>query len=277
MNPALWLVINPESGSNAPETVSAVTAALAAAGHAPARTVPIGQGMPTAAELDRASVGTVAVLAGDGTVNAVANALEGSGRRLLVLPGGTANLLARELHGDRPADVVARNFAALAVRRRTCIRTNFGTALIEVLAGPGAIWSEVREEMRGGDVSSVAGKTVEAIRQSTSAPRVELLDPKGGNPAGYAGVRLEATDAGIWVEGFAAETVSDYLQQGIALLRRNFREGPHDDLGHHAAVRCRSLGNEPIALMIDGERREGSAQERFLLAPFALDLLASPG
>lgn len=277
MTRALWLILNPDSGSNTAEAVAEVCAALAEAGHPPVRTISAKEGLPSKTELERERVGIIAVLAGDGTVNSVATALEGCGRPLLVLPGGTANLLAGELHGDRPAAEIARGLAGLVPLRRNCIRARSGTALVEVLAGPGAIWSDVREEMRSGAVAGIAGKAMEAIRQSTSGPMVALVDPPGGNPAGYAGIRLAVEEPGIGIEGFAAETVSEYLQHGLALLRRNFRNGPHDELGHHREARCRSLGDEPLALMIDGERRDGAAEERFSLAPFALDLLASQG
>ncbi len=276
MNGTLWLITNPDSGSNSDEMVAQVSAAFAEAGHAPRRRLSIKDGLPAIAELEREGVGIVAVLAGDGTVNALAAALQGWRGALLVLPGGTANLLAGELHGKRAAAEIARGFSSLGAIRRNCIRSRVGTALVEVLAGPGAFWSEVREEMRSGAALGVAGKAVEAIRQSTSGPMVALVDPPLGDPAGYAGIRLSIAAGGMAVDGYGADTVGEFLQQGLALLRRNFREGPHETLGLHPGALCRSLGDEPIALMIDGERREGSTQERFSLAPFALDLLASP-
>jgi hypothetical protein len=106
---------------------------------------------------------------------------------------------------------------------------------------------------------------------------VVLDDPQLGKPDGYAGIRLDIAEGAMLVEGYGADTVGDYLRQGLALLRRNFREGPHDELGGHETVTCRSLGDASLPLMFDGERREGAAVERFSLAPFALDLLAPEG
>lgn len=273
----MWLVVNEASGSWSAEAVEGVRAALAGAGRPVARQVDARDGPLDPARLDRAGVAVIAVLAGDGTINAVANALEGWRGALLALPGGTANLLARALHGeDDPARIAAR-FAALAPVRRPCIRWPGGAALVEVLAGPGAQWSEVREELRDGGVAPLAEKAVKAIRQSTTGPLVALTDPPLGRADGYPGVRLAVGDAGMSVDGYGAETLGDLLKQGLALLRRDFREGPHDVLGTHPSVACRSLGGEPLALMVDGERREGAVQERFSLAPFALDLLASTG
>lgn len=277
MTTILWLAINRASGSNSPDAVAAVHQALAAAGAGPARTVDAADGLPDRAALEAAGVTHMAVFGGDGTVNALATGIEGWGGALLVLPGGTANLLARALHGEREAPDIAAGFAAMERVRRGCIRSGQGTALVEVLAGPGAAWSDVREGMRNGAVGEVAGAAVEAIRQSTAGPMVAIVEPALGRAEGYSGVRLEVAQGGMTVEGYGADTIGEYLRQGMALLRRNFREGPHDDLGRHAAVLARAVEGTAVPLMIDGERREGHREERFSLAPFALDLLVSPG
>lgn len=273
----LWLLVNAASGSNSDEAIRAVVAGLAAAGQPVGRTLDAQAGLPDRAMLDQAGVATLAVFTGDGTIHAVANALEGWGGALLPLPGGTANLLARDLHGDATAEVIAAAFPRLRRVRRTCVRTSHGAALAEVLAGPGATWSDVREGLRDGAVGEVAGAAIEAIRQSTAGPMVALADPAMGRPEGYAGVRLAPRAAGMTVDGYGPEGLGDLLAQGLALLRRNFREGPHEELGRHAQVTCRSLAGEPIPLMIDGERRDGKAEERFSLDPFALDLLSTTG
>jgi len=275
MTAKLWLIVNPASGSYSGEAVAQLRAAFAGAGAPVTRTLAAAAagGLPGRAEVEAEGVSLVAVYAGDGTVNSVATALEGWAGALLVLPGGTANLLARELHGEREAAEIVAGHAALEPLRRDCIRYAGGTALAEVLAGPGATWSEVREELREPDVGAVAGKAVAAIKESTVGPLVRLVEPALGRQEGYAGVRLAPQQGAMEVEGYGAKTVGDYFRQGLALLRRNFREGPHEELGHHREVLCRSVGEAPIALMIDGERREGGAEERFSLAPFELDLL----
>jgi hypothetical protein len=271
-----WLLVNAASGSNTDAALRELMDAFAVGEAKPQRVVDVPRdGLPPHPDLTAGGVSRIAVFAGDGTVNSVVTSLDGWGGHVVVLPGGTANLLARALHGERSAAEIVRDLPSLISVRRPAIRTGQGLALIEVLAGPGATWSDVREGLRDGDLPGVAASSLTAIRQSTIGPMVAIADPPLGKPEGYSGVRLEATAGGMEVEGYGADTVSDYLLQGLALLRRDYRQGPHDDLGAVPALTCRSLGAEPIELMIDGERRTGSTEERFSLAELAVDLLAS--
>lgn len=272
----LWLIANRASGSNDDAALDALVGALTEAEVPPARVIDChSDDLPGRAALEQAGVATLAVFTGDGTANAVITSLEGWQGQVLLLPGGTANLLAKALHGESSASEIVAGFATgtLAVQHRFCVRSSQGTALIEVLAGPGASWSDVRESLREGAIGETASAAIEAVRQSANGPMVVLAEPPLGKPEGYAGVRLAPHAAGMEVEGYGADTVADYLKQGLALVRRNFREGPHDDLGDHREVLCRSADGSPIALMIDGERRDGGGEERFLLAPLDVNLL----
>lgn len=271
-----WLCVNAASGSNNEAAMAAVTQAFEAVNAAPARIIDLAEGaLPQRRELAEGNVARLAIFAGDGTTNAVVTALEGWDGQILVLPGGTANLLARSLHGDRDALTIVHALPRLTPLRRHCIRSSQGTGLIEVLAGPGATWSDVREGLREGDLPGIAASTATAIRQSTAGPMVAIVEPRLGRPDGYSGVRIEAAEQGLLIEGYGADTVADYLRQGLALLRRDFRQGPHEELGAAPEILCRSLGDGPIELMIDGERRTGGREERFSLAELQVDLLAS--
>jgi Diacylglycerol kinase catalytic domain len=273
----LWLAINRASGSNDDATVAALVAVFAAAGAEPARTIDCSSAdLPSRAALESAEVACLAIFTGDGTINALVPPLEGWAGQVLVLPGGTANLLARSLHGDADAASIVRAFAAgeLGQVQPPCIRVGSHTALVEVLAGPGAAWSDVREGMREGDLAGIANTAVEAVRQSASGPMVTVVAPALGRREGYAGVRLALSATGMSVDGYGADTLGDYFRQGLALLRRDFREGPHDELGEHPQVACRSADGSPIALMIDGERMDGAGEQTFVLETLHVNLLA---
>ena len=275
VNPILWLVVNEASGSNDHEAVQNLIGALERHARPPAKVIDIQQAaVPDRAALDAAGVGLLAVFAGDGTTNALATGLEGWGGRLLVLPGGTSNLLSKKLHGDLDAEAILAQLPAMRPQRRSCIRGAEGTALIEILAGPGAAWSDVREGLREGDIGEIARSGAEAIRQSFTGPMVVVVEPAVGRPEGYTGVRLVPQGGAMRVEGYGANSAADLLRQGVALAKRDYREGPHDDLGTFGEVVCRSLGQTPIELMIDGERGTTAPEARFSLAEFGLDLLA---
>lgn len=270
------LIVNAASGSNTPEGCEALREGLAAQGTAVARSVAVPDDpLPTAAELDAAGIGLVAIYTGDGTIRSVLTRLEGWRGAVLVLPGGTTNLLSKALHGDRPAAEIVASLSSMSRKRRSCLRSSAGTAVIEVVAGPGAKWSDVREGLRDGDVAAVASTAVEAAQASAGGSMVILSHPDIGRRLGYSGVRLTPTADGIDVEGYGADTIAGYLAQGMALLRRDFRTGPHDDLGVHPLVHCASVDSSPIELMLDGERECGPADLQFSLAELDVDLLTA--
>lgn len=272
-----WLVVNGASGGNAEDSVASLEKALAKAGRRPARVIDLQcDECPDRAAVEEAGVDLLAIFTGDGSANAIITRLDGWTGDVLLLPGGTANLLACDLHGSEQVEAIIAALGAgrLSAPPRQVIRCSQGAALIEILAGPGATWSDVREGLREGDIGGIAETALEAARQSTAGPMVRVADPELGREEGYSGVRLATAGDAMTVDGYGAQNVVDYVRQGIALLRRDFREGPHDELGRHQAVLCRSIDGSPIELMVDGERRTGLPEERFSLAPLRVRLLA---
>lgn len=267
--PATWLVVNEASGSNSAAAVTAILKALADAGHAPSRVVRFPEeNLPDRAALEVEGVGLLVTFTGDGTINAQVARIHDWQGYLLVLPGGTKNLLAKSLHGEVGVATIIERLGAGELRPREdarMIRSTHGDALCEIVVGPGARWSDVRETIRYGDVAAVATTLAEAIRQSAGGPQVVVAEPALGKVDGYPAVRLSPAGQAMTVQGYRAEGLVDYARQGVAILKRDFRRGPHDELGAHPAVVCRST--EAIELMIDGERRRGEREERFVIAP----------
>ena len=274
----LWLVANSASGSNDDTALAELVERLRASGHAPARVIDCSsEPLPDRAGLEQAGVATLAVFTGDGTISALLPPLEGWDGQVLVLPGGTTNLLAKMLHEPCDLAAIIAAFADGQARpeRRSCVRWPGHTAMCEVLAGPGAKWSDVREGLRERDLGAVTSTAIDAVKESAGGAMVQLAEPLLGHEQGYAGVRMVPHETGLAVTGYRVDGISDYLKQGLALLQRDFREGPHDELGKHRELLCRSADGSPIELMIDGERAAGKSEERFSLATLALDLLAT--
>lgn len=270
-----WLIYNGASGSHDEDALRDLVAALGAAGYDPARVLDCKDGTPNADEAKRAGLRALVIHGGDGTLSRTIGKLEGFSGEILPLPGGTFNLLARQMFGERTSLEIASllGSGALQVQRRACIRGQGVLALSELLAGPGAKWADVREEMREANIGEVIAKGWDAAATSTVGPMILLSDPAVGRPDGYAGIRLCPTPAGIAIEGYAAEGLGDYVQQGIAILKRDFREGPHDELGDAPRVSCRSADEAAIPLMVDGERSEGAGYLTFSLDTLDCNLL----
>lgn len=274
----LWLVANSASGSNDNDALAALVEQLGAVGHAPARVINgAEEDLPSRVALEQAGVATLVVFTGDGTVSALLPPLEGWSGQVLVLPGGTTNLLAKMLHGTCENDTIIAAFVGgrAEVVKRTCVCSSGHVALCEVLAGPGAKWSDVREGLRDRDLAAVASTALEAVKDSAGGAMVQLIQPRLGNAEGYAGVRIVPQTGGLMVDGYRSDGFADYFKQGLALIKRDFRDGPHDELGVHSEIVCRSIDGTPIELMFDGERASGGPEERFSLATLAVNLLAT--
>ncbi|WP_225205220.1 diacylglycerol kinase family protein [Novosphingobium huizhouense] len=274
----LWLVVNAASGSNSEESCAALVARLAAAGHEPARIVRFpDDALPGVAELDAAGVCTLAIFTGDGTINSQVRKLIDWTGTILILPGGTQNLLAKALHGvDCSVESIVEALAAqrMSPRALRAVQTSQGPALVEVLAGPGATWADVREGVRDLDLPTIASALGEAVRNTAAGALVRVVDPAVGKPAGYRALRVDAVAGPLTLDGYDVEGVGDVAAQGLAMLvKRDFRAGPHDELGTCERVTVES--DAPIALMLDGERFDGGLSETFTAITLPVQFLGS--
>lgn len=271
-----WLIVNPASGSNDDEAFEAVCACCRDNGIEIDRVIRFpDDDLPTAAQLDAAGIEMVTIFTGDGTINAAVTGLYGWSGTILTLPGGTMNLLSIRLHGDVPRDeIVARVARGEGWRTRPAVaRCSAGDALAGLMVGPGTAWFDVREAMRDGDVLALASGLVEAIGESTAGTPVRFAEPRIGKDEGYPLVVMTPESGKISVAAYHSETVGDYAQQGVALLKRDFRQGPHDDLGALSDMVLESAGEEPLDVLIDGEPATLARRENFTVAECGVDLV----
>lgn len=273
----LWFVCNPSSGSNDDAVVDELLATFTRIGLAPDHVVRFPDDpAPGPQELDAAGVDLLAVFAGDGTTHSVVTGAYGWGGSVLVLPGGTMNLLAKRLHGDVPAIETILRLASdtpISRIRPKVARGRLGDGLTGALVGPGTVWNDVREAMRAASIVEFFTTAREAISYSASGPRVLCADADCGREEGYVAISVVPHEDGLEANGFYAESLGDYAGQGIALLSRNFRNGPHDELGRHPSLHLVSSTGMAMGMLIDGESRDGGAEERFELATCEVDLI----
>jgi hypothetical protein len=274
----IWLVSNEASGSNSKDAIATLEALCAGHGlRIAGRSAFPADVLPAPADLAAAGAGVVMVYAGDGTINAVISRYAGWSGSVLVMRGGTMNLLYHRLHGEREMEQVLACVAAgrVARVRPGVVHSAHGQALAGLMAGPGTSWCDVREALREGAVVDLAASTVKALEQSLAGATIACRQPALGNTAGYPLLMLTPQDDGIVVEAYHAESAAEYVAQGWALLKRDFRQGPHDDLGVVQRLRFGSSDGAPFGLLIDGEPKETGPETEVSLASCGVDLLAT--
>ena len=267
------LVINSNSGSANSVDEDVLNAAFEAGGFQIVSRISLpDDDLPSRGQVEANDFDTVAVCAGDGTISSVCASLAGWTGEILILPGGTMNLLSRRLHGEYIlSDLInlLPNISAPAAPVPV-IKIGGTDVLTGLTVGPSTRWGKVREGIRQANISSLS-ETVPAAWSETLGDDGVWLN---GNPRqAYAGIFIEPHDAeNISVLAFRANGLGDMVNHGLAWLRRDFREGPRDELGlmHAATV----IGDHnDTGILLDGEYedrtlpltcRAGMSSVRFL-------------
>jgi hypothetical protein len=277
LNP-VWLVTNASSGSNGADALDALEDCCREHRFVLKRRTRFpDEDLPDPASLDAEGFRTVAVFAGDGTVNTLLTRLRGWGGAVLVLPGGTMNLLYRRLHGERTVEQTIAEVARGEARRIRpgIIRCAQGDGYAGVLAGPGTSWGEVREALREADLPELASSAVRAIEETLAGELIACAEPQLGRAEGYPLIDLTPRGGEIEIAAYYADSADEYLEQAWALLRRNFREGPHDVLGRASRLRLAGANGGSFGLLIDGEQAPPAVEAEFRLVPCEVDLIAT--
>jgi hypothetical protein len=201
----LWIITNPASGSTSPKRCAELEALLSARGDTIAgRTDFPTESLPDPAALGSAKVDTVVLFAGDGTINAAVCALADWPGAILILPGGTMNLLAHALHGsyDIATIIAAADHRPVAL---PFVEAGPHHAFVGLILGPAARWVRAREAMRAGQFRRLIAAARNAWRctfttgiRLTGAPALAgryqavVVQPTG------RGLALGAIDARDW-------------------------------------------------------------------------------
>lgn len=247
----LWFITNPNSGSATREKCEALEAVFEERGLVLAgRTAFPDASIPAAEELAAARVDTVVLFAGDGTINAALCALADWDGAFLILPGGTMNLLAKELHGDaEPADII---HAAHRGGRRVAlpyVEAGPHRAFVGLILGPAAHWGRAREAARKGRIGRAAAAILSAWRRTFG---------KGIRITGVPGMRgrYQAVFVSPAPDALEVAAIDARDWASIAELGWNWLTG--DWIAAHAvtdrrAERLRPVCRRPVLALFDGE------------------------
>lgn len=259
-----WLIVNEASGSYDAAVIADIVTWFAESDQPVDCIVRCpDEDLPTPAKLDQHAIETLAIYAGDGTTNSALKAVAGWGGDVLILPGGTMNLLARALHGDQPCRSIIQQAARdRRTRRLNSVEIGDNIAYVGVIAGPTTSLAQVRENARHARLSELVLEAIPAaITETLGGPQVGIEGQEERFPAIFAAPRENVME----LCGFTASTIGEVLSHASAWLNGDFRDGPRVDLGSAATATLASEA-ETIGLLIDGESAEARPGDTLRLA-----------
>lgn len=256
----LWLVANTASGSTSQQAMQAVESQLTASGR-DVRIIDIGGRLPPLPEHDDQRPATIASLGGDGTARAVIDRYGTSAVPLLVLPGGTMNLLARRLHGDADVATIIGRWTKQAVENHISLPQIEGDgieSLVGIIAGPTTAWGEGREHLRHWRLGMALRSAARALQALKHEPNVRVA----GVPGSFQALFVCPCDDGLEVHRIDTDSVTALLRHGVAWMMRQFLGGPTERIACLRTVtlhsaRGRRVGR--IRMLVDGERANASS------------------
>lgn len=268
----LWFITNPNSGTATPAKCEALEAVFKERGLTLAgRTAFPDQSLPEGGALDAKKVDTVVLYAGDGTINAALCALEKWKGDFLILPGGTMNLLAKNLHSEMdPEKIIA---AAHDAKRRVAlpyVAAGEHRAFVGVILGPAAAWARAREAMRKGRFGRMFGAVRSAWRRTFGRDGIRVEGARG------LGDHYQAVFVFPHLDGLDVAAVDAREWKSIAQLGWDWVSG--DWVAAHAVTEARTQelrlrGDKAALALFDGEPVNldasvkivpGKSEERFI-------------
>ena len=255
----------------------------------------VGHAIEIARDAASRAVDVIIVNGGDGTINEVINGIAGTATALAVIPGGTANVWAKETHTQKDAAAAMRDI--IAGDRRSVDLGRAGDRYFLLMAGAGfdaAVVTRigVRAKRRIGAAAYVLAGVFSVFR--TASPQVRLtIDGVtteaplywivAGNTRSYGGLTdilysAEADDGlldiGIMHRGGPLRMIVDGTR--VLLKRHAVSEGRSAANVEYFRAKSIDIETPGIAVQIDGELA-GVTPMRFEIAPLALNVIVPAG
>lgn len=247
----VWLIINRGSRAVGNNWDTKLSSAFEARGtHVAGLTDFPADPLPTTSELDAAKTDVVAVAAGDGTINAVAHALDAWSGVLLVLPGGTMNLLAKALHGDAlPEAIVAAVKNPPDAKPISTVDADGHRAVVGAIVGPGASWVHTREAIRHGRWGRLA-RAVRLAYTRTLSNAVHVRTT-GRRSRGYRAIFIHPGDHELSLVKVRASGWRDGVRLGFTYLTGTWEHARGVET--EATVQLTLAERRPVSALFDGE------------------------
>lgn len=266
-------LFNPRSGSVPADARERLNAVLAEAGHGNAELVEAHDDQERQLrDIAAMSPDLFIVWGGDGTLRAALSTVGQVTSNLLLLPGGTMNLLPRTLHGEAPWDEVVRDVIRSPRRRMLPAGdVNGHRFYCAMLAGAPARFAEARESLRRGDIGRAAGEARAAIDTLNTLH----LDASYADGYSFAGGRLPTTSVigavigsltrtgtGMEVAALANPTTGGALNVVWTSFFGDWRSAPGVEIAEATSLEIASPDGDEIPVIADGEPAEGGSKVR---------------
>jgi diacylglycerol kinase family enzyme len=178
-------LLNPAAGGVSPQGPELMKAALLKAGLSGAEIVTVD---PDSCEDQLRTLASGApdlfiVWGGDGTLRSALSTVGQKTPNLLLLPGGTMNLLTKSIHGDKPWDEIMAS--VVKAPRKTKLQAGKVSGgevfYCAMMAGAPARFAEARESLRRGDIASVVTEARAAL-DTLQSVHLKTLYGEGAAP-----------------------------------------------------------------------------------------------
>lgn len=267
-------LFNPASGSVSADGGERLRAALELSGVSGAEIIQtdssdfVGQLKSVAAQ----SPDLFVVWGGDGTLKGALETVGQINPNLLLLPGGTMNLLTKSIHGEKTWDQIIADVIASPKRKiLPAGKANNELFFCAMLAGAPARFAEARESLRRGDLVKAATEARAAIDTLNSLH----LDARYGEGYSFGGGQLPTTSIigavvgaltkegkGMEVAALASPTTGGALNVVWTSFFSDWRSAPGVTVVPATSLEIGNDDGGDIPVIVDGEHIEAGPKVR---------------
>ncbi|HYD87489.1 MAG TPA: diacylglycerol kinase family protein [Vitreimonas sp.] len=226
------------------------------------------------------SFDVLVVLGGDGTARTAAELAPRDGPPLILLPGGTLNILPRALYGEMTwPEALQAALERGRITRLTAGRANGEAFYVAALFGAPTLMAKAREAMREGRPLAAWRRFRQALKRSFSRSLRARRDQETMRRAEAIGVLCPSFSGGIqadnleWVR-LDARHLLDLARVSLRALTAAWRNDPSVEIGTCRSSDIVSLGVIPATL--DGEPRTFFHRVRVVYDPRGPRVIAVP-
>lgn len=210
------------------------------------------------------------VWGGDGTLKGALETVGQATPNLLLLPGGTMNLLTKSIHGEKAWDQIVKDVIA-SPKRMTLPAGKVDDELFfcAMLAGAPAHFADARESLRRGDLVKAATEAKAAIDILNTLQ----LDARYGEAYSQAGGQLPRTSiigavvgsltkegTGMEVAALASPTTGGALNVVWTSFFADWRSAPGVTVVPAMTMQIENCDGGDIPIIVDGEHIEAGSK-----------------